>query len=198
LKSLECDARGKSLLTYEPGKASIGAPKAVPGSWWRADQIRVARTAGTPRERNIRRSGHRDCKGSYGGRRLRFGELPAAIGGAGGSVSAEATGEAASSGLDRLRLLRPSFAWIHADPTSASTLLGSAESARSKKPRACTHIVRGPTFIEPSQTLKREVHRVGGRGLFGAPRISGNEFGAQRACHAIAAPSSDDKIHFHG
>src|SRR5271166_3379241 len=32
-------------------------------------------------------------------------------------------------------------------------------------------IVWSPTLIEPSQTLKIEVHRVGGRRLFGAPRF---------------------------
>ena len=42
-------------------------------------------------------------------------------------------------------------------------------------------IVRGPTLIEPSQTLKIEVHRVGGRGLFRASRLGGDKLGVERA-----------------
>ncbi len=53
------------------------------------------------------------------------------------------------------------------------------------------HIVRGPTLIEPSQTLKIEVHRVGGRRLFGAPRLGGNELRAQRA----GQPRDDFVLH---
>src|ERR1700677_538244 len=37
--------------------------------------------------------------------------------------------------------------------------------------------VGGPTFIEPSQTLKMEVHRVGVWGLFRAPRLGGDKLG---------------------
>ena len=42
-------------------------------------------------------------------------------------------------------------------------------------------IVRGQTLIEPSHTLKIEVHRVGVRGLFRASRLGGDELGVQRA-----------------
>ena len=42
-------------------------------------------------------------------------------------------------------------------------------------------VVRGPTLVEPSQTLKIEVHRVGVRGLFRASRLGGDELGVQRA-----------------
>ena len=52
---------------------------------------------------------------------------------------------------------------------------------KAARPR---HIVRGKTLIEPSQTLKIEVHRVGMRGPFGAPRLGRDEFGIQRACQA--------------
>ena len=45
-------------------------------------------------------------------------------------------------------------------------------------------IVRGQTLIEPSQTLKIEVHRVGVRSLFRASRLGGDELGVQRACQA--------------
>ena len=41
-------------------------------------------------------------------------------------------------------------------------------------------IVGGQTLIEPSQTLKIEVHRVGVRRPFGASRLGGDEFGVQR------------------
>jgi hypothetical protein len=41
-------------------------------------------------------------------------------------------------------------------------------------------IVRGHTFIEPSQALKIEVHRVGIRSLFRAARLGGGELGVQR------------------
>ena len=78
----------------------------------------------------------------------------------------------------------PSTASARADPMSASTLSGSAVSARSKKLRACATVVRGQTLVEPSQTLKIEVHRVGVRGLFRASRLGGDELGVQRACQA--------------
>src|SRR5271166_1399184 len=42
------------------------------------------------------------------------------------------------------------------------------------------HIVWGRTLIEPSQTLKIEVHRVGGWSLFRASRLSGDELGVER------------------
>ncbi len=45
-------------------------------------------------------------------------------------------------------------------------------------------IVRGQTPIEPSQTLKIEVHRVGVRRLFRASRLGGDELGVERARQA--------------
>ena len=53
------------------------------------------------------------------------------------------------------------------------------------------HIVRGYTLIEPSQTLKIEVHRVGVRGLFRASRLGGDKLGVQRACQ----PRDDFVLH---
>ena len=41
-------------------------------------------------------------------------------------------------------------------------------------------MVRGQTLIEPSQTLKIEVHRVGVRSLFRASRLDGDKLGVQR------------------
>src|SRR5271163_3588998 len=58
-----------------------------------------------------------------------------------------------------------------ADPTSASTLSGSAVSARSKKLRACARLSGLIPLLNQGQTLKILVHRVGGRGLFCAPRL---------------------------
>ena len=43
------------------------------------------------------------------------------------------------------------------------------------------HVVRGHALVEPSHALKIEVHRVGVRGPFRAPRLGGDEFGVQRA-----------------
>ena len=57
-------------------------------------------------------------------------------------------------------------------------------SARSKKLARLRDIVRGQTLIEPSQTLKIEVHRVGGRRLFRASRLGGDELGVERARQA--------------
>ena len=42
-------------------------------------------------------------------------------------------------------------------------------------------IVGGPTLVEPSHTLKIEVHRVGVRRLFRASRLGGDELGVERA-----------------
>ena len=47
------------------------------------------------------------------------------------------------------------------------------------------------TLIEPSQTLKIEVHRVGARGLFRAPRLGRDKRGVQRACE----PRDDFVLH---
>ena len=51
--------------------------------------------------------------------------------------------------------------------------------------------VRCHTLIEPSQTLKIEVHRVGGRGLFRASRLGGGELGVQRP----SQPRDDFVLH---
>ena len=63
-------------------------------------------------------------------------------------------------------------AWVAADPMSASTLLGSAASARSKNWRAWAKLSGVRTFVKPSRSLKIEVQCVGVRGLIlrGAPR----------------------------
>ena len=53
-------------------------------------------------------------------------------------------------------------------------------SARSKKLARLRDIARGQALIEASHTLKIEVHRVGGRRSFGAPRLGGDELGVQR------------------
>src|SRR5580700_11384263 len=45
-------------------------------------------------------------------------------------------------------------------------------------------IVGGHTLIEAGQTLKMKVHRVGGRSLFGASRLGGDELGVQGAREA--------------
>ena len=79
-------------------------------------------------------------------------------------------------------ILTPAAASARADPMSASTLPVSAASARSKKLRACVTFSGVTPPIEPSQTLKIKVHRVRGRGLFRASRLSGDELGLQRAC----------------
>jgi hypothetical protein len=45
-------------------------------------------------------------------------------------------------------------------------------------------MVSGHTLVEPRQTLKIEVHRVGVRGLFGASRLGGDELGVERVRQA--------------
>ena len=67
----------------------------------------------------------------------------------------------------------PVVASVRADQTSPSILPGSAVSARSKKLLRLRHVVAGYTLVEPSQTLKMQVHRVEGSGcLFRASRPS--------------------------
>jgi hypothetical protein len=63
-------------------------------------------------------------------------------------------------------------------------ILGIGGERAIEKAARLRHIARGWTFIKTSQTLKIEVHRVGGRGLFCAPRLDGDEFGVQRARQA--------------
>ena len=54
-------------------------------------------------------------------------------------------------------------------------------------------VVRGRTLIEPSQTLEIEVHRVGVRGLFRAPRLGGDELRVQRAARRATISSCMSK-----
>ena len=60
-------------------------------------------------------------------------------------------------------------------------IVGIGDERAIEKAARLRNIVRGPTLIEPSQTLKIEVHRVGVRGLFRASRLGGDELGVQRA-----------------
>ena len=60
-------------------------------------------------------------------------------------------------------------------------IVGIGDERAIEKVARLRDIVRGQTLIEPSQTLKIEVHRVGGRGLFRASRLGGDELGVQRA-----------------
>jgi hypothetical protein len=64
------------------------------------------------------------------------------------------------------------------DITGVGGVRAIEEAARSHE------IVRGHTFIEPSQALKIEVHRVGIRSLFRAARLGGGELGVQRVGQA--------------
>src|SRR5208337_2599400 len=57
------------------------------------------------------------------------------------------------------------------------------ERAVEKAVRLCD-MIRGYTLIEPSHTLKIEVHRVGVRSLFRASRLGGGELCVQRARQA--------------
>ena len=57
------------------------------------------------------------------------------------------------------------------------------EGAIEKAPRLCGTF-RGRALIEPSHSLKIEVHRVGGRGPLGAARLGGDELRIQCACQA--------------
>ena len=63
-------------------------------------------------------------------------------------------------------------------------IVGIGGERAIEKAARLRHIVRGHTLIEPSQTLKIEVHRVGVRGLFRASRLGGDELGVQRARQA--------------
>ena len=78
----------------------------------------------------------------------------------------------------------PAIASALADPTSASTLSGSAVRRAIEEAASLRDIVRGHTLVEPSQTLKIEVHGVGVRSLFRAPGLDGDKLGVQRVCQA--------------
>ena len=60
-------------------------------------------------------------------------------------------------------------------------IVGIGGERAIEKAARLRHIVRGQTLVEPSQTLKIEVHRVGVRRLFGASRLGGDELGVERA-----------------
>ena len=63
-------------------------------------------------------------------------------------------------------------------------IVGIGRERAIEKAARLRDIVGGQTLIEPSQTLKIEVHRVGGRGPFRASRLGGDELGVQRARQA--------------
>ena len=63
-------------------------------------------------------------------------------------------------------------------------IVGIGGERAIEKAARLRHIFRGPTLIEPSQALKIEVHRVGGRGLFRASRLGGDELSVERARQA--------------
>ena len=63
-------------------------------------------------------------------------------------------------------------------------ILGVSGERAIKKAARLRNVARGPPLIQPSQALKIEVHQVGGRGLFRAPRLGGDEFRVQRACQS--------------
>ena len=59
-------------------------------------------------------------------------------------------------------------------------IVGIGGERAIEKAAPLRHIVRGPTFIVTSQTLKIEVQRVGDRGLLRASSFGGDELGVQR------------------
>ena len=63
-------------------------------------------------------------------------------------------------------------------------IVGIGGERAIEKAARLRHILRGYTLIEPSQTLKIKVHRVGGRGLFRASRLGGDELSIQRVRQA--------------
>ena len=64
------------------------------------------------------------------------------------------------------------------------------QRAVEKAPRLCD-MIRVYTLIEPSQTLKIEVHRAGGRGLFRTSRLGGDKLGVER----VSQPRDDFVLH---
>ena len=80
--------------------------------------------------------------------------------------------------------IAPSTTSARADPNERVDIVGIGGERAIEKAARLRHIVRGQTLIEPSQTLKIEVHRVGVRGLFRASRLGGDELGVQRAREA--------------
>ena len=74
----------------------------------------------------------------------------------------------------------PSTTSVRADSVSASTLPGSANERAIEIATRSREVVRGLTLVEPSQTLKIEVHRVGVRSLFRAASLGGGELRVER------------------
>ena len=63
-------------------------------------------------------------------------------------------------------------------------IVGIGGERAIEKAARLRNIVGGQALVEPSQTLKIEVHRVGVRRLFRASRLGGDELGVQRARQA--------------
>jgi hypothetical protein len=77
------------------------------------------------------------------------------------------------------------FEYVHARRSHERVDIVWIGGENAIKEAACSRgIVRGLTLIEPSQSLKIEVHRVGIRSLFRPSRLGGNELGVQNACEA--------------
>jgi hypothetical protein len=60
-------------------------------------------------------------------------------------------------------------------------IVGIGGERAIEKAARLRNIVGGRALIEPSHSLKIEVHRVGGRGQFRTSRLSGDELGVERA-----------------
>ena len=74
---------------------------------------------------------------------------------------------------------------VHACRTNKRVDIVGIDGERAiEKASRLRDTVRGAALIEPSQTLKIEIHRVGGRRLFRASRLGGGELGLQRASQA--------------
>jgi hypothetical protein len=86
------------------------------------------------------------------------------------NFASAATKAAAGSFTNRFEAATKS---ARADPTSASTLSGVGGERAVEKAFRLRHAVGIYTLVEPSQALKIEVHRIGGRRLFRAPRLGG-------------------------
>ena len=70
-------------------------------------------------------------------------------------------------------------------------IVGIGGERAIEKAARLRHIVRGPTFVKTSLTLKIEVHRVRVRRSLGASRLCGDELRVQRACQ----PRHDFVLH---
>ena len=71
---------------------------------------------------------------------------------------------------------------VHTGRSNERVDIVRIESERAiEKASRLREIVRAPTLVEPSQTLKIEVHRVGVRGLLRPSRLGGDKLGVERA-----------------